>query len=71
MDVSGVAAVIVALFGSGGILAAGTAIWKAAKAAAKNELLATTAQSTIAEKDKELDRLWHLLDSLTRPEVKK
>lgn len=66
MDWTGLAAVIVALGGSG----TAAAIWKAAKSSAKNELLAEQAQATIAEKDKELERLWLLLESLTNPEVK-
>ena len=64
MDWTGAAAVIVAL-GGGGTVAA---IWKAAKSAAKNEMLAEQAQATIAEKDKENERLWRLLESLTDPE---
>lgn len=70
MDLNGLAGVIAALGGGGGILAAGAAVWKAAKAAAKNEVLAEQAQKTIAEKDEQIARLWRLLDSQTTPEVK-
>ena len=63
MDWSGIAAAIASLGGVGTV----AAIWKAAKTAARNELLAEQAQKTIAEKDKELERLWLLLDSLTKP----
>lgn len=66
MDASSVIAIIAALGGTGSV----AAMWRAAKAAAKNELLAEQAQATIAEKDKELERLWLLLESLTNPEVK-
>lgn len=55
------ATVAVALFGSGGLLAAGTAIWRAAKTAAKNEIIAEEAEETIA-------RLWAIIDAFTRPE---
>lgn len=59
--------ILVTLIGSGGIGATGTAVWKAAKAAAKNEVLAEQAQETIAAKDRELDRLWSIIDAFTRP----
>lgn len=65
MDWSGLAAVIVALGGGGTI----GLLWKAAKEAAKNELLAKQAQDTIAEKDETIKRLWMLLDTLTTPEA--
>lgn len=65
MDWTGVAAVIVALGGGGAV----AAVWKAAKSAAKNEVLAEQAQATIAEKNKEIERLWALLDYQTTPEV--
>jgi len=65
MDLTGLAAVIVALGGGGAMAAA----WKAAKSAARNELRAEEADKTIAAKDKELERLWALLDFLTKPEV--
>lgn len=68
MDLSGIAAVIVALVGSGGILAVGKAVWSAAKTAAKNDILVEQARATNAEKDKELARLWRLIDHLTDPE---
>lgn len=65
MDWTGVAAVIVALGGTGSV----AAMWRAAKSAAKNEVLAEQAQATIAEKNKEIERLWALLDYQTTPEA--
>lgn len=65
MDLTSLAALIAAIGGGGTV----TAVWRAAKSAAKNELLAEQAQATIAEKDKENERLWRLLETLTSPEV--
>lgn len=53
----------------GALVAIGTTLWKAARAYAKNELLADQAQATIAEKDKEIERWRRLVDHLTTPEA--
>lgn len=65
MDLLGIAAIITALGGTGGI----AAIWKAAKRAAKNELLTEGLQELNANLERENERLWKLLDTLTTPEV--
>lgn len=54
-------AIAVALIGSGGVLTIGGAIWKAAKIAAKNQIIAEESQETI-------DRLWAIIDAFTRPD---
>lgn len=59
---------LTALFGSGGIVALITTLWKAAKQAARNEYIAEEAQKTIAAKDTENARLWAIIDAFTRPE---
>lgn len=63
--------VLTSVLGSGGLAGILTAIWKGAKTAARNEILAEEALKTIAAKDKELSRLWLIIDAFTRPEGEK